>query len=508
MKHKINRILYLLVVSSTLLVSCKKDLDVQPRQQIVLETALNSRDNVNAAIIGVYARLKSLRSYGRDLLAVSEALADNASATNKSGRLVNEAQNVQGATFANWQNSYFAIAEINLILAAIPNLNVAPAVTANERNAWNGQLRFLRALFYFDLMRCYAYEPNMGVPGQDRGGVPIMTTTPTTIAAAVGTTPARAQIDSVYALIKRDIDSANRLLINDFVNLYPNLATKVAAQALYARVSLYEKNYVNAKRWCDSVLSTATMAGRLTNVNSYVGGWTSQIHPESIFEVRFANQAENLGVNESLQTTYSTLLRRGNPAVVGGFGDLVPNGVLLGLLGITFSGTAGAPGAITGRSDDVRNLLFEVGSPARGTARIECTKFIGKNGFPNLDNIPLIRLPEIYLIRAEAMGTIGSPVFDLNAARADLVTVKQSRYSNYATTQASADAGISTGTAMVSEILRQRRIEYAMEGYRWFDLKRLGLDDNNILYTDFRFLAQIPVRETDNNPNLVQNFGY
>jgi hypothetical protein len=61
---------------------------------------------------------------------------------------------------------------------------------------------------------------------------------------------------------------------------------------------------------------------------------------------------------------------------------------------------------------------------------------------------------------------------------------------------------------LLTEILRQRRIEYMFEGHRWFDLKRLGLNDNTILYTDFRFLARIPIREVDNNPNLLQNFGY
>ena len=53
-----------------------------------------------------------------------------------------------------------------------------------------------------------------------------------------------------------------------------------------------------------------------------------------------------------------------------------------------------AGGLISSRSDDVRNLLYEQGSPGRGTARIETTKFLGKSGIQNLDNIPLIRIAE------------------------------------------------------------------------------------------------------------------
>ncbi len=499
MTKNIIRFGFLLLVAVAT-VSCKKQLEVQPRQSILLSDALNSRENIDAAITGVYSRLKSLRAYGRDMLAVTEALADNASFTNKSGRLVAENQNIAAAHLANWQNAYFAIAEINLILEAIPKLNLTPAVSPNERNRWEGQLFFLRALYYHDLMRAYAYEPNMGVAGQDRGGVPVILSTPTTVEAAVQTLPARASIDSVYSLIKNDLLRANQRLTNDFVTLYPNTATKVAAQALLARVNLYEKNFTETVRWSDSVLLTPSVPGRLNGVNSYVSGWTTAIHPESLFEVRFANQTENPGVNESLQTSYTTLLTRGNPSVVGGFGDLVPNTTAFGLLGLTVAGTAN----ITGRSDDVRNQLFEIGSSARGTARIECTKFIGKNGFPNLDNVPVIRLPEVYLTRAEARANLGLLTDALN----DLRTLKQARYSNYAVTQQTADNALTTQGPLLTEILRQRRIEFMFEGHRWFDLKRLGLNDDRIFYTDFRFLARIPIREVDNNPNLLQNFGY
>lgn len=497
--------LALVLVLGALAVSCKRQLELLPRQSILLRDALNSRENIEAAITGVYARLKSLRTYGRDMLAVPEALADNAAFTNKSGRLVAENQNQPGSHLANWQNAYFAIAEINLILEAIPNLNVIPVVTPVERARWEGQLFFLRALYYHDLMRAYAYEPNMGVPGQDRGGVPVLLSTPTTVEAAVATLPARASVDSVYSFIVNDLLRANQRLTNNFVSFFPHTATKVAAQALLARVNLYRANYPEAIRWSDSVLLTATVPGRMTNAVGYVGGWTSATHPESIFEVRWANQTENPGVNESMQTTYTTLLFRGNRDVVGGFGDLVPNATGIGLLGITHTGAATAPGAITGRTDDARNLVFEIGSPARGTSRIECTKFIGKNGFPNLDNVPVIRLPEIYLTRAEARASLPSP--DLTGARNDLVFVKQNRYANYATTQQGFDAGLTTQTAVINEILRQRRIEFMFEGHRWFDEKRRGTT-TKIAYTDFRLLARVPIREVDNNPNLLQNFGY
>lgn len=490
--------------------SCKKELQVDPRQSVRFEDALGTRDNINASITGIYGRLKNLRVYGRDLIALPEALADNGFVTQKSGRLINETTNVQNAHFTTglYQQSYYGIAEINLALAAIPTVQGTPAITTAERDNWEGQLKFLRALFLFNLVRSYAYDPAMGVAGQDRGGIPISLSTPTTVAEAVKVLGPRVSVDSIYNIIYRDLTQANTQLANSSsASVFPQFATKVAVQALFSRAALTRKDYTNCKRWADSAINFA--GGRLVNAGGVVQSWRNPVHPESLFEIRFANQAENNGVNESPQTTFTTLLTPGNPGVVGGFGDLVPTPVLRAELGI--AGNFG-PATITTRTDDSRNLLYEVGSPARGTAYVECTKFIGKNGFPNLDNIPVIRIPEVFLNRAEAMATPGSPVFDETAARNDLIRIKQNRYSNYAVSQQTFDAGL-TGSFLFEEIIRQRRLELAFEGSRFFDLKRLGRDivkaqSANLPYTDFRILAPFPIRETDLNPALFQNFGY
>ena len=74
-------------------ISCKKQLEIAPRQSIDANTALNSKDAIEASITAIYARFKSARLYGRDLIGVAEALSDNGFATNKSGRLLPEAQN-------------------------------------------------------------------------------------------------------------------------------------------------------------------------------------------------------------------------------------------------------------------------------------------------------------------------------------------------------------------------------------------------------------------------------
>ena len=518
MKKYISKISLFAITLSLLASSCEKQLEIDPRQSIDAATALTSRDAIEASITGVYARLKNVRQYGRDLIALPEALADNGFATNKSGRLLNEAQNNLGATFTGtiWSNSYAAINQINLTLEAIPALTLVPEVSATERNRWEGELYFLRSLYYFDLVRVYAYIPGAIVSAQDKGGVPITVKGLGTDAAALAFKPSRAPQTEVFKLITDDLVLANARLTNP--GLGQSRANKSAAQGLLSRVYLYNKNYAAAKLWADS--SILASAGRLTTTTNYVSNWRGETNVESLFQIRYASAAENIGVNESLQTSFSTLVSVGNRALTGGFGDLVPTLSLLNDLGIVLVGgntsttNFGVTAAIASRSADVRNLLYELGTTGRGPAKVETTKYLGKNGFVNLDNIPVLRISEIYLNRAEAFATPGSSALNLAGALADLKTIKSRRYENYTGSMEETADNAAGPAALYEEILRQRRIEFAFEGHRFFDLKRLGRElvkgphYLNVAFTDVRILPPIPQRDVDGNSNLVQNSGY
>ena len=512
MRTKFIKLSFSLFALATL-ASCEKALDIDPKQSIEASTALNSRDNVNAAVTGVYSRFKSARWYGRDMIALPEALADNGFATNKSGRLVPEANNVAGSasgtanhfTATIYQSGYAGINEVNLILSKIA---AVPDATAADQISWEGQLHFLRALMYFDIARAYAYIPGATVPTQDRGGVPLRLTPTDNVDTARAVLPTRAPIADVYNQIISDLVTANSKYTTFTASTDVSLANKAAIQGLLSRVQLYNKNYSESKRWADSCIAIA--GTRLTSAANYVNNWRQATHTETLFQIRFASTAENIGVNESLQTSFTTLVTPGG-TVTGGFGDLVPTLSLLADLGITLSGGAttanfALPATIASRSADVRNQLYEVGTSGRGNRKVETTKFLGKNGAINLDNVPVLRIAEVYLNRAEARATPGSPVFDEAAALADL---------NLILTNRGLTAVALTGSALYEEIIRQRRIELAFEGHRFFDLKRLGRDliksphYNNVMFTDFRILAPIPQREVDINPSgMRQNFNY
>ena len=337
----------------------------------------------------------------------------------------------------------------------------------------------LRGLLYFELARCYGYEPLVAVKESDRGSVPIMKTGVLDL-SQIERLP-RASINEVYDFIYADLTNAVAKLST--VTLSTAYANKGAANALFSRIALYRGDYANAIKYANDALATGV--GKFQTKDTYVSAWRTANHPESMFEIAYQTN-ENIGVNTSLQTTYTTLVELGNTARTGGFGDLVPTAALLSAF----------------EAGDVRRNLYERGTNGRGTAEIECTKFFGRTGSVNLDNIPVIRISEMYFNRAEALALTGKEtdaLIDVNRIR----------------TRAGLDpkTGL-TGKGLIDEIAAQRRIEFAFEGHRFFDLKRRGQDIvkaapvQNLAYTDFRFLAPLPLREIQANSNLKQNVGY
>jgi hypothetical protein len=118
------------------------------------------------------------------------------------------------------------------------------------------------------------------------------------------------------------------------------------------------------------------------------------------------------------------------------------------------------------------------------------------------DNIPVIRAAELLLIRAEARFENENE----SGALEDVNTLRSAR-------------GLSkvslSGESLIEEILRQKRLELAFEGERFFDLKRRGMDIPkpqvaipDLSYEDRRILAPIPSTEVQLNDSLKQNPGY
>jgi len=496
------------VLAGLLLVStaCDDLLKVEPAQSVDFGTALDTRDGVAAAVNGVYSRMRNLRLYGRDITLLGDAMADIGRSTGNSGRFVNEYNNVaRTGQFLQdtWQQAYFAINDANLIIESAAEIT-DPLATQADKDNWVGSMKFMRALLHFELSRIYAYDPGVET-STSQGGIPIRSQATKSVEEALALKLPRNSVAEVYAQIYADLDEATaKIPVTATNRYYANLG---AAHALYSRVALYNKDYAKAISEATAAIafSTSTNVGALLSGTTYVNGWKAAPNPESFFEIRFQIAAENNGVNESLQTSVTSiasLALLGTPAqvsTVGGWGDLVPVGGLLGELNLSTAGAGNAMTIVRGGTD-VRGFLYDIGNGRGSGQKIECIKYIGKSGLQNLDNAPIIRGSEMYLNRAEAYASQAVP--DYTAALADLNTILVAR---------GLPVSALTGPALLTEILRQRKLEFAFEGHRWFDLKRRGQDvvkTINLPYTDFRILAPLPQAELDGNPNLVQNTGY
>lgn len=505
MRFSIFRLLFLAGIGF-MFFSC--DLEVDPRQTIRTSEALNSPENLESALNSVYGRLRSVDHYGRDMIALSDALADVGRATNNSGRLVAENNNAVNAHFSAgfWQNAYAAITELNLILDQLEKgVNGA---SDNQLASWKGEAKFLRALFLFDLVKVYAYIPTAvfqeGVV--DQGGIPMPLTAVYIADIAQLNQFPRSTLSQNYSQIISDLGDAISLLQNS-QRPGPQFASSGAAAALLSRVALYNGSWETALNSANAALSSGI--GQVLSGENYLNGWRSSVHPESMFEVRIQVPGESLGGNTSLQVTFSTLLQVSNKNIRGGWGDLIPSPIVLNLFGLTAL-QLGNPATDNNnwdvrRNQDIRAGLYTTGNDQRFARRqIECIKFLGKNGFDYGDNIPVIRKSEMLLNRAEALFQLGRE----NDALAELNAFKAMR--------GLGPVNLSS-QLLLDEILTERFKEFAFEGQRFFDLKRNGrnIDKRSYLgpnalvaFEDFRILAPIPQREVNLNRNLNQNRGY
>jgi len=452
--------------------ACKRAIELDPKQSIPSDQALEEMGDIQAGAFGVYAILRDVNLYGRDLIAVSEALADNTFHTNLGG-LRNEWNNNVGAHLDPWEAGFYGINRANLVLEAIEKVD-APN---SWKDAWAGQMHFLRALLYFDMSKVYGYDPTAIIGANDRGTVPIYEKGVIDINDLV--LVGRAPIAYMYDFIYKDLDSAYAKLSRNTVGSAPHRVTAEAVNALYSRVALFRGDYETVVTKSNAVLTNLGSSFQ-TNA-SYVNAWRAETHPESIFEVKF-NINENVGANNSLRATYMSRAFV-TDAIPSTHGTLVVGDELMALYG----------------PSDVRRQLIMKGL-GNNINRNEMTKFSSRGGVKDLDNVPVIRISELYLNRAEAYFRLDEP----GLAQDDVNIIR---------VRAGLSATTATGSALLEEILLQRRLEFAFEGHRWFDLKRLGRNvvksGRTLPFTDPRILARIPFREVNASEGMIrQNRGY
>jgi hypothetical protein len=333
------------------------------------------------------------------------------------------------------------------------------------------------------MAKVYGYEPGKEVNGWNNSV--IIRTTPT-LGFSDADFKARSTNRQVYDLIEADLNTAIGLLpvaAKGTAGIYR--VTKGAAEALLARVYLYDSKFPEAAAMASQAMATFGLANDGTGLatpENYVSGFSTYPNPESLFEVeiRSVDWSTVDGVNNSMCTLTANVFSSAQ-----------------------FIVTASNELLATYETGDIRRNTWTetTRSGASGTV-YRSNKWLGTKG-DFLENLPIIRAAELYLIRAEARFRTN----DAAGARSDLNALRTNRG------LAAVDAGLS-GDALFNQIMTERRLEFAVEGHRWFDLKRNGLtitkhgDNEPVPYSDYRLLAPLPQDQIQLNELLVDNPGY
>lgn len=371
-----------------------------------------------------------------------------------------------------YRAKYQGIARCNLALSQVALYEPDETLSPELKDRLLGEARFLRAFYYFQLVRVF-------------GGVPLVQNV---IDSSDNWRQPRASADDIYRAIIEDLEIAESLLWEK--SEYPSedlgRATRGAAIAMLCKVNLYMKDYDSAYTWGRLFIDEEYRGGEYSLCPVYADNFTiaGENGPESIFEIQYAadptsDYGEGFGFSRG---TFSTILTRPRLESLGsqkGWGWNHPTQNLFDEF------EAGDPrrDAAIGIPDaaDLENIeVTYLGSPYYNKKTAHC-----ENGtFPFLDhdsrgalNYRLIRTSDLLLLYAEAALESGK---DLTAAKWALEEVRARARANADDPAAlpafPAYRGYADNTESLRDAIRhERRVELAMEGHRWFDITRWGI---------------------------------
>ena len=463
------------------LTGCEDFLYQEPRLSQTNELTLATFEGLQAATLGAYTPLYSPNWYGRDFPVVADLKGGNSKkGPISSGRFFTPYlwNNTPEASHGLWTTAYNLISRVNNILEVIDAGFEEPGVEQADIDQLAAECKFLRGLAYFDLARLFC-QPIAQAGGSELG-VPVVLVTELA-------QPARNTLGEVYAQIESDLLDAEAGLATSSPNAGNDAkgwATKYAAQALLARYYLYVEQWQDAADYATTVISSGNYP--VYTAEEYTtwdldGVWGTDAASEIIFEVYGSEGNSSHGNWDVISYIMSP----------EGYGDINASRDVYDLYEDT----------------DVRKALFRNYEP-NYVNDLWSLKYPGKAPDGNLreDNIPVLRISEMYLIRAEAL-LKGASVSGATA-HGDLNAIRGNRGATL----------LDAANTTVSSVYQERRMELCYEGHELFDLARTGRNlvrvdyqgavNQNISFPDYRWAMPIPQAELDANENMVQNPEY
>ncbi len=509
---------YLMIPFALGLASCNDVIDLYPQSNLNTGTYYATTDEIRAGLNGCYNGLQAPLVSEWQL---TELRSDNAkmgvpASTSSNNRDLSDLDmfipaTIHSAVYSYWLTSYNNIRNANIVLDKLGvvynpssgSLDLKPItikISDNDRKQIAGEALFIRAYHYFNLVRLY-------------GGVFLIHTP---INAAEAKAINRSSVEDTYKLIETDLKYAvanlNAAKFGQIPATEIGRANQWAAKALLGKVYLTQNKKADAITLFQDVLTNSGYS--LQRNYADVFSVTNEMNSEIIFTVRY--KAGGLGLGSGFGNNFAAL-NSGSTIINGsGQGNNYPTTDLNAFY--TTPDTRKA----------VNIAIFGTGNAARLYVRKYLSPVV-LSGDGESD-WPVIRFADVQLMLAEAQGFKPESIALINAVRlrAGLTALS---------------ASVNSVTTFEQALADERRLEFAFENHRYFDLIRFNKTMTTITaestlqghfvkeyvghYNQYpaplfslaelqanvnpnKLLLPIPQREIDTNPalNIPQNPGY
>jgi hypothetical protein len=446
--------------------SCNGFLDKVSPTDVAEDELFKTAAGLRNARIGMYSDLSKKEYYGGYFPLLISAYSDDGSTGGYNNPTLDEIGELSLSSsnklvYSLWTTMYNVLYTTNAILENVDNIQDVN-LSAEERNDIKGEALTVRALVHFDLLRTFGEHWRLSSPY----GIPLAQKRLTQ-----NDILKRNTVNECYASIMSDLATAIPLLSDKDTqtDIWKGRAFigRMTATALYARVTLYSQSYSYSAQFATEVIENTTGYYALFAGSSLKNLYLQRETQESIFELRFNSQNRS----QYNAFTYSR-----------------PDALRTEL---TFLADADLHTFFLKRTEDVRISFVDyanVDVSIQPDGRTD--KYRGEQLRDN--SAYIIRLAEMYLIRAEARR--------FPAGIGDLNTIRVARGLGAVNPQNEAD--------FYRFLLEERRAEFNFEGHRYFDLARLGKIEE-VLGSNVKPVFPIPANELSSSKNeIVQYPGY
>ena len=471
--------------------SCSDFLEQEPGSRTSIDEIFSNYEGFKMALNGAYLDIESMAS-GERVAVYADLLGGNINFTPSESshniRIPYTIENVYSfadkaddSDMSVYGACYEIINEANQILE---HLDVLTDATEDEKSQLTAECLCIRAFAHFTLVKYYAQNYSFTADASHLG---IICNTQTQQAGV--DYPARLSVKSSYDIILKDLEDALSYFTSNNVLSGPAYSyfNSTSCKALLARAALYSYHYQTAIDYAGDVILNSGI--QLMDKENYVEEWKKPDSPVSEIIFELSAKVDDEGAFQTANTL------AGHYGLFEATDDYERYCVSNDLLSLFETG-------------DVRGeQMFQeygINTVVEGEANLVNLPYYFTNKFQDNPGNPLLRMSEMYLIRAEAYARLNEP----ENALTDLNTLREQR--------GAALANIDDD--LLDEIFIERRKELCFEKHLFFDIARFhkNVERNsgciattcNLNYPSDYFILPIPKNNIDLNSNLKQNEGY